>query len=81
MIGTNDNNAERGLLPYPVIMAAMKGDGEVMMIVMRHYASYINSLSMVKIRDENGNTYWGIDEDLRDRLQSKLMLSVLSFKA
>ncbi len=79
MIGTNDN-AERGLLPYPIIVAATKGDADAMKIVMQHYASYINHLSMTTIRDENGNTYWGIDEDLRDRLQSKLMRAVLSFK-
>ena len=38
-------------------------------------------LSMQKIRDESGNTYWGIDEDLRERLQAKLMRAVLNFKA
>ena len=31
--------------------------------------------------DERGNTYYGIDEDLRERLQAKLMRAVLSFKA
>ena len=42
---------------------------------------YIAHLSMQKIRDESGNTYWGIDEDLRERLQAKLMRAVLNFKA
>lgn len=79
MNGTNTND-ERGLLPYPVIIAATKGDTDAMKIVMRHYASYINYLSVKKLRDENGNTYWGVDEDLCDRLQSKLMQAVLSFK-
>jgi len=32
-------------------------------------------------RDERGNTYWGIDGDIRDRLRSKLMRAVLSFRA
>ena len=48
MNGTNCNTDERGLLPYPVILAATK---------------------------------YGVDEDLRERLQSKLMRAVLSFKA
>ena len=30
--------------------------------------------------DERGNTYYGIDEDIRDRLRSKLMQAVLIFK-
>ena len=63
---------ERGLLPYPVIIAATKGDPEAMNIVVQHYESYIASLSMRKLRDERGNIYWGIDEDIRDRLRSRL---------
>ena len=69
MNGTNCNENERGLLPYPVILAATKGDPDAMKIVMQHYQSYIAHLSMRKIRDENGNTYYGIDEDLRERLR------------
>ena len=80
MNGTNSNNNERGLLPFPVILAATKGDPDAMKIVVQHYQSYIANLSMKKIRDENGNTYWGIDEDLRERLQTKLMQAVLNFK-
>ena len=70
MNGTNCNDNERGLLPYPVILAATKGDPDAMKIVMQHYQSYIAHLSMRKIRDE----------DLRERLQAKLMRAVLSFK-
>ena len=66
----NTEQDERGLLPYPVIIAATKGDPE----------SYIASLSMRKLRDERGNIYWGIDEDIRDRLRSRLMRAVLSFE-
>ena len=80
MNGTNFNENERGLLPYPVILAATKGDPDAMRIVMQHYKSYIAYLSTRKIRDERGNTYYGVDEDLRERLQSKLMRAVLSFK-
>ena len=80
MNGTNSNNNERGLLPFPVILAATKGGPDAMKIVVQHYQSYIANLSMKKIRDENGNTYWGIDEDLRERLQTKLMQAVLNFK-
>ena len=76
---SNNENAESGLLPYPVIIAATKGDPEAMAIVVKHYESYIASLSMRKFRDERGNTYWGIDEDIRDRLRSRLMRAVLTF--
>ena len=81
MNGMNSNDNERGLLPFPVILAATKGDPDAMKIVLQHYQSYIAHLSIRKIRDERGNTYYGVDEDLRERLQSKLMRAVLSFKA
>ena len=82
MNGTISNNSdERGLLPYPVILAATKGDPDAMKLVLQHYQSYIAHLSMQNFRDESGNTYWGIDEDLRERLQAKLMRAVLNFKA
>jgi hypothetical protein len=81
MIGTTGNTEqdERGLLPYPVIIAATKGDPDAMAIVMRRYESEIADLSMRTLRDERGNTYFGIDGDIRDRLRSKLMRAVLSF--
>ncbi|MED3735715.1 helix-turn-helix domain-containing protein [Virgibacillus pantothenticus] len=80
MIDANTKNNERGLLPYPIILAANKGEPEAMKVVVLHYGSYITSLSMRKLRDEYGNTFWGVDEDTRDRLRSKLMQSVLVFK-
>lgn len=76
----NTENDERGLLPYPVIIAATKGDPQAKSIVVQQYESYIASLSMRKLRDERGNTYYGIDEDIRDRLRSRLMRAVLSFE-
>ena len=75
-----NNPDERGLLPYPVILAATKGDPDAMKIVMQHYASYIAYLSTRKIRDEHGNTYYGIDEDMRERLQARLMRAILTFR-
>lgn len=80
MINTNIENNERGLLPYPIILAANKGEAEAMKVVIQHYESYMASLSMRKLRDEQGNTYWGMDEDTRNRLRTKLMQSVLAFK-
>ena len=76
----NTEQDERGLLPYPVIIVATKREPQAMNIVVQHYAGYIAHLSMRKLRDERGNTYYGIDEDMRDRLQAKLMRAVLDYK-
>lgn len=40
---SNNENAESGLLPYPVIIAATKGDPEAMEIVVHHYDSYLGA--------------------------------------
>ena len=76
----NNEQSERGLLPYQVIIAAAKGDPDAMRIVVHHYDSYIAFLSMRKFCDERGNTYFGMDEDKRDELRSRLIRAVLSFK-
>ena len=73
MIYTNTENNERGLLPYSIILAANKGKPEAMKVVVQHYGSYMASLSMRKLHDERGNSYWGIDEDIRNSLRLKLM--------
>lgn len=41
----------------------------------------IARLSMRKLYDERGNVYFGVDHDIRERLQAKLMMAVLTFKA
>ena len=84
MNGTNGNEPgypEKALVPYPVILAATKGDPDAMKIVLQHFSGYIARLSMRKLYDERGNVYSGVDHDIRERLQAKLMMAVLTFKA
>ena len=84
MNGTNGNQPgypENALVPYPVIVAATKGDPDAMKIVLQHFSGYIARLSMRKLYDERGNVYFGVDHDIRERLQAKLMRAVLTFNA
>ena len=83
MYGTNGKYEcpEVSLVPYPIILVATKGDPEAMKLVVQHFSGYIASLSMRKLYDERGNAYYGVDEDIRERLQAKLMRTVLRFKA
>lgn len=76
----NSDYDERGLLPYPLIMAAAKGDPDAVKAVVQHYEGYISSLSIRKFRDERGNTYYGADDDIRDRLRTRLIKAILEFK-
>ena len=84
MNGTNGNQSgstDKALVPYPVILAATKGDPDAMKMVLQHFSGYIASLSMRKLYDERGNVYYGVDEAVRERLQAKLMRAILTFRA
>ena len=84
MNGTNGNQSgftDKALVPYPVILAATKGDPDAMKMVLQHFSGYIASLSMRKLYDERGNVYYGVDEDIRERLQARLMRAILTFRA
>lgn len=79
MNGTNGKQSDFpdvALVPYPVIVAATKGDPDAMKIVLQHFSGYIASLSMRKLCDERGNVYFGVDEDIRQRLQARLMSKI-----
>ena len=74
MNGTNGNEPgypEKALVPYPVILAATKGDPDAMKIVLQHFSGYIARLSMRKLYDERGNVYFGVDHDIRETAASK----------
>ena len=56
MNGTNGNEPgypENALVPYPVIVAATKGDPDAMKIVLQHFSGYIARLSMRKLYRAN----------------------------
>ena len=57
-----------------------RGDPDAMKMVLQHFSGYIARLSMRKLYDERGNVYFGIDNDIRERLQAKLMMAVLNFR-
>ena len=81
MNGTVINDTQNyGLLPYPIIVAATKGDPDAMKIVILHFSSYIAFLSTRRLYDKSGNSYYGIDGDIREQLQAKLMQAVLTFE-
>ena len=83
MNGTNGKQPdypEIALVPYPVIVAASKGDPDAMKIVLNRYEGDMVALSIRKMCDERGNTYYGVDQDIYDRLRARLIRVVLDFK-
>ena len=45
--------------------------------ILAHYRNYIIRLSTRVARDENNNEYMYVDDDMRSRLESKLIYSII----
>ncbi len=73
------NATHTRMIPYPVIKAAVRGDIDAVNEVIRHYSGYIAALAGRTGRDENGNYCTYVDEELRRRLEAKLIVSILGF--
>lgn len=71
---------KNNLLPFPVIAAASDGDVDAINAVLKHYEGYIASLSIRRVYDEDGKGYTIVDEELRRRLETKLITKILTFK-
>ena len=67
-------------LPVPVIMGAMNADAEAMAVVLNHFSGYINKLSTRTLKDDYGNEYLYVDEEMRNRLKVRLITRTLAFK-
>ena len=72
-------NARSSLIPYPVIAAAVRGDPEAVNRVLDHYSGYIAVLSTRTSYDVHGCPYSYVDEELRRRLETKLIIAILDF--
>ena len=80
MNSTKIKSTSNDLIPFPVIVSAANGDGDAINFVLRHYAGYIAALSMRTLYDENGNPHLCVDEELRRRLETKLITNLSKFK-
>ena len=68
------------LLSYETIKSATEGDVDAVQEVLKHYDSYINTLARRKMYDEYGQIHYCVDETLKRRLQTKLLINTLNFK-
>ena len=46
--------------------------------VLNHYKGYIRFLAMRPMKDEYGNEHLCVDEDMRFRLEAKLLYSIVT---
>lgn len=68
---------DKKLIPYEIIVAAKDGDSEAMSQILRHYEPYIIRCSQRTLYDEYGNQYQVVDEEIKNRIQAKLMYQLI----
>ena len=73
-------STSKSLLPFPVIVSAAGGDADAINYVLKYYGGYIAALSMRTLYDENGNPHLCIDDELRRRLETKLITNITKFR-
>jgi len=73
-------NKAASLLPYSTIEAAASGNVDAINAVLKHYERYIAALSARTLYDENGVPHLCVDEEMRRRLETKLITKILDFK-
>ena len=56
--------------------SAVDGEKTALEEILRFYDDYINALATVKGEDAQGKTYRYIDEDLKARIQLKLIKAI-----
>ena len=65
-------------IPVEVILAAMCGDTDALVTVVAHYQNYIRALATRPLKDEYGNEYLCVDEEMRLRLETKLICGIVT---
>ena len=59
-------------------LKAINGETEALDAVLRHYSSYIRVLSTRPVKDTYGNEFLCVDESMRDQLEAKLRVSIVT---
>lgn len=71
-------NVKASDIPVNVITAAMQAEPYAIAYVLQHYRNYIRKLATRVLKDEYDNEYLYVDTDMENRLQSKLVFSIIS---
>lgn len=67
------------LIPFTIIVQATNGEMEAMNYILSHYTGYIMELTKRPILNELGYLEVGIDYEMKNRLEAKLITKILDF--
>lgn len=77
---TKTKNSKYSLPPFETIEAATTGDVCAINAILRHYNGYILSLSSRPCMDSCGNLHMVVDQEMKRRLETKLITRILKFR-
>ena len=64
-------------IEYETIVAAHNQDQEAMDAVLAFFDRYINFRSLRECVDDHGNKYMMVNQDVRDRIQQKIIYALI----
>ena len=67
---------EYSRIPFPLIVKACDGDTEAINQILHYYRGYIAKRSLRLMKDEYGNQSMVVDEVLRGRMETRLIISL-----
>lgn len=67
----------RNLVSYQTILDAKAGDSDALAAIIKHYTPYIRKLCTRTFRDENGYEETRVDDDMRQRIEARLMYQIV----
>lgn len=71
---------EYPMVPFKIIVKAADGDTEAINQVKLHYRPYLSKRSLRLMKDEFGNSKMIVDQDLRSRMETRLITKILDFE-
>jgi hypothetical protein len=78
-MATNQTKSRFSVLPNTTVEAAASGDVDAINTVLKHFERYLTALSTRTLYDENGNPHLCVDEDMKRRLETKLITKIINF--
>ncbi len=74
------NRKKKEPVAFEIIEAAIAGDAVALNQIVDYLQPYINSRCWRKYIDESGQIRYGIDEYMKQRMETKLITKILSFE-
>lgn len=68
------------VVQYETMQRAIRGEKNALKAVLIHYENYIKKLSLRPFTDTYGNVTFRVDEQLKQQIQSSLIIAVQKFR-